>query len=117
MMRNTTVDSAMTLSLVSWPPAARPEVKNGSAATGGAQRAHSALAPIECSIGSRRGSVLAGVDRGGIRPVPATMLEQAFGSSGEMALNRDRDHESAFVSKVTYGRSHDPGLSRRRGEG
>jgi hypothetical protein len=57
------------------------------------------------------------VDRGGIRPIPANMLEQPFGSYGEMALNRDQDHESAFVSKVTYGRSHDPGLSRRRGEG
>jgi hypothetical protein len=57
------------------------------------------------------------VDRGGIRPILANMLEQPFGTYGEMALNRDRDHESAFVSKVTYGRSHDPGLSRSRGEG
>ncbi len=117
MMRNTTVDSAMTLSLVSWPLAMRPEVKTGSVVHGGALSAHSAIARIESGIGRRRGSVLAGVDRGGIRLISANAPEQPFGSYGEMALNRDRDHEAAFVSKVTYGRSHDPGISRRRGEG
>lgn len=116
MMRNTTVDSAMTLSLVSWLFAMRPEVKTGSVVHGGALSAHSAIARIESGIASRRGLVLAGLDKGGIRPILANVLEQPFGgSSGEMALNRD--HKSAFVSKVTYGRSHDPVISRRRGEG
>lgn len=144
MMRNTTVDSAMSMSLVSrsWSAALRPGlVASGSAVHGGAYRASSALTftltnlanlanatqptGLECSRAVSRLSgwdhvamAGAGVGKGGIRPVAADLIEQPFGGAlGEMALNGERDQESAFVSKLTYGRSHDPAVRRRRGEG
>lgn len=131
MLLSTTVDSAMPMSLVSWSAAMRPgTLFVGSASHGSADRPHldNVYTSLECrpaslsSLNSRNAShraiVPAGVDRGGIRPFAAEIVGQSFGGMvGEMALNGDRDPESAFVSKVTYGRSHVPVVRRRRGEG
>lgn len=136
MVRNTTVDSVMPMSLVSWSAVMRPGTFfAGSASVGSANRPHlvSALTRRECggaslnSLSSRsvsgashRAVALAGLDWGGIRPFAAEIVEQPFGGMrAEMALHADGDRnpESAFVSKVTYGRSHVPAVRRRRGEG